>query len=283
MEAYAQHLLKRGKKDIKLLIVGRVGYGKSALVNTLFGENVVEEGDSAHSVTNSVSSHDFDIHGIKVTVADTPGFFGLKTKTAKDIVEEIREHMEEVDLLLFCIKMTERFTTSEEDLMKIVVKEYRREVLLNHTIFALTFANKVTVPRHSKARLPEHFTRKLDEMKEVIHSAIGNYAQLTVKEAAQIPIIPVGYDDRRLPNMEDWFVPFWFTCFKRTNELTKAAFLVIGIEQMMSGSINASCTLNRDDVATLEQFILSEGQETDQSTSFLLRVLSSVKKLLGLQ
>ena len=57
MSMHVQELLSKGKKDVTILLIGRVGRGKSALVNILFGRQVVEENTSAYGVTEEVSTH----------------------------------------------------------------------------------------------------------------------------------------------------------------------------------------------------------------------------------
>ena len=253
--AYAKSLLTKGKREIRVLTVGRVGHGKSALINTLFGKDVAREDDCAQSVTCEVTCHTLEKHDVMVTIADTPGFFdNTQGKSTLQILEGIEQKMPEVDLILFCMKMTERFSSTEENLIKIITKAYGKSVWGN-TIFALTFANNVAIPRRkSNIDLPTHFTKKLKELKEIALSTVENIAKIDPKE---IPVLPVGSDDLALPHTADWFTPFWCYCFKRTNDRAKPAFLKMCIHQLLSNTTETP-EAPLDDVTFLLEPDLSE-------------------------
>lgn len=227
---------------------------------------MVEEGDSAESVTQKVSCLTFSIHGINVTIADTPGFFGTD-KESHDIVSEIKKNISNVDLILFCINMCSRFTESEEQLISIIRKEYSKTVLLRNTIFALTFANEVRVPKKQKDKvtLSKHFDNKLKEMRKIVISAVERHGGLTNQEASQIPVIPVGDDDCELPTIKDWLKEFWSCCFKHTLDDSTAALLAIAVEQM-SGS----------DIDQLED------QARNENHSILIKLIEILKKFFRL-
>lgn len=263
---YAKNLLSQGKKEIRVLLVGRVGYGKSALINTIFDDNVVKEDDSAHSVTHTVSCHTITKYDVKVTIADTPGFFDdNEENTVPQILEEIRNKIPEVDLILFCIKMTERFSSTEKSLIRIITRAYGDGVWEN-VIFALTFANKVEVPRFQTIDLSTHFDNKLTDLRITIQNAVGTYARIKEEDCLNIPVLPVGSSDHQLPNTPDWFTPFWFNCFRQTHDRAKPAFLQIGIQlsvqlfhpdnlSFFSCSLNTlSADISESEVGVVEQY-----------------------------
>lgn len=269
-----------------MLIVGRVGYGKSALINTLFEDCVAEENDCASSVTQTVTCHKCVRYDVNVTIADTPGFFdNEKGKGTPEIFAEIGRAMREVDLILFCIKMTERFSSNEEDLIEIVTRAYGTNVWKN-AIFALTFANKVEVPRRSSIDLETHFSNKLEDIKRLTFEAVEKFAHLSKDVALKIPVLPVGSDDRILPNTHDWFTPFWYTCFKQINNRAKPAFLKIGVHQMLSRLSEADANLDAiiPDLSEIE-LIMSESDNHETAAdhgywhSILKKIIEFIKTI----
>jgi predicted GTPase len=272
---YANYLLRQGKNEIKIVVVGHVGYGKSALINTLFGKVVADEDDSVRSVTTEVACYTQKLYGINVIIVDTPGFFRATVQdTNADSsdgggqggpLQGVKDKAETGDLVLACINMTGRFASSEEELIKVIVSEMGVNVLLHNTVFTLTFANKVKLPKRGTkdSNIEEHFTKKLKEMKEEIYGAIGRHTNLTEREIMRIPVVPVGHEERCLPIVDNWVAPFWYTCFKRTNPLSQVAFFAIGLGHMTDKTPSSTGSLNQTDAEYLHRVV--DGDPDDRN------------------
>ncbi|RLN12007.1 hypothetical protein C2845_PM09G14200 [Panicum miliaceum] len=70
-------LQEEGKEDLNfscnILVLGKIGVGKSATINSIFGEDKSKI-DAFSSATTSVREYVGDVHGIKIRIIDTPGF-----------------------------------------------------------------------------------------------------------------------------------------------------------------------------------------------------------------
>lgn len=246
-------ILINGKNEITIVIVGPVGYGKSALINTLFNTNEAVESNSSYSVTKEVGFYRRVLRQeLVLTIVDTPGFYGFKTKKPEDIIKEIKEKVKVIDLILFCTKMTERFTNFEDELIRLFKQEYGAEALLEYSIFALTFANEFKIRSENQDKL-KHFMNKSNEIRDIIHEIVKESTEESQK-VDNIPVIPVGYHGKRsLPGIQDWFLHFWGTCFQKIRSEALTVFIYMGLKQMQRASrMNTLPLLSKDDISKLE-------------------------------
>lgn len=117
----------RGKTRLNVMLAGRVGVGKSTLVNAIFGEPIAPTGVGS-SITQSIQR--YTQSNLPISVYDTPGIeLGIEAELiAKTYLTEIRKQMGDGDtrvhFCLYCVRTRdERFETVESGIVRSLAKE----------------------------------------------------------------------------------------------------------------------------------------------------------------
>ena len=242
-EAKARETLKqyftKGKDSVEIVLGGKMGTGKSTLVNSIVGKRMAEEGNKALSVTRKIVSYTkaVDIPSelltnkrtINVVVWDTPGLgdpLGDDEATAKEIAEKCKE----VDLLLYCLDIRGRFANDDATGIKLLTKAVGQQ-MWKHAIFVLTFANEVEAKdgQDAATQLKDNITSWTDAIKDLMKNE-----KFPHDIADNISIIPAGYRCYPPPGIDDWFSPFWAASFIKTKPSAQPALLGINTGRLSS-------------------------------------------------
>ena len=222
--------LKQGI-SANILVAGKMGVGKSTVVNGVVGEEVAVAAKSPTGVTPAVVRYERVVENIYLQVFDTPGLDD-PYRDDEDTVREMVEKTEgRVDLLMFCLDIRNRVTRNDIESMKLFTTAFGTQVWTN-TVFVLTFANKIEASSESELR--KAFDSQVKSYTNHIHNFLREKCNVEESVARLVPVVPAGYYQPTLPGCKDWLTDLWLESFKRIRHPANAAFFKMGAPRFWS-------------------------------------------------
>ena len=181
------------QNELRILVSGKTGQGKSSLINGILGAHVAAEGARAKRCTTQVEMFSETIKGVPIKVFDSPG---LQDPTANEdeYIQGMRETCKELSLVLYCTKMINTRLTDDDKNAMVKLTRAFGEGFWKYSVFVLTFANKEDVTRKDDRDADEEEPDEHDEegWKELERRRFSGRLKLWKEELQNFLINEVG-------------------------------------------------------------------------------------------
>ena len=181
---------------------------------------MTREGDTLDPQTSQVEQFKQMVHGISLSVFDSPGLQDGTTRE-EEYLRDMEQKCATVDLVLYAIKMTDqRVHALDTNAMKKITNAFGHR-FWEKAVFVMTFANEVRSPVYPDDEIEneKYFEKRLQDWRDKLPELIERRSGIPATIGRQVPIVPAGYyKTRDLPGQKYWFSLFWKAALNRLME-----------------------------------------------------------------
>jgi predicted GTPase len=226
--------------ELRIVVAGKTGVGKSTLLNTLLGFDVFTERDPfrIQAVTTHVEEYRHMRNGVKITVWDCTGLHDNYSGNEDQYLKELTAKTKgDVHLMLYCINMLESRSDLHWGSAIDRITSVLGKGIWKNTALVLTFANAYELrliydkEMTSKQALKE-FNEKIKECQKKFQEKLRSIDGISRSTIDKVTVLPAGkYSHIPLFGNKDWFSELWAEMLTRVNDKARTAVLRLNADR----------------------------------------------------
>ena len=238
-QQFMKWLQANRNKNIRVMVSGKTGAGKSSLLNYVFGTKFEVGHEIDKAKTTAVTMKTSEKNGIKLELYDSPGLQDGSGNEA-EYLRNMTQVCQELDLFIFCVPMLD--TRSDLDQNASALQKITKALgdgIWDNAIVVLTFSNIVSKRMiqlagsvdESGDRATKMFEDQVVDWQASVRDALAK-AGVSERLTKGILIHPTGHSKvRSLPGQDDWISETWAKFLQSTKENAKPLIIQMELGQ----------------------------------------------------
>lgn len=246
LEKHVYDYMEEGD-SLKILVAGKMGVGKSSLINSIYGAEIAPEETSAAAVTNEIINYTANVptpyernqsKESTLTFWDSPGFGDIFAADQEKVIEELKYVVDKAQVLVYCFDIRGRLTRDDADGIIEITKRVSPDIWLN-SVFALNFCNKMEHPQGLVDPL-QFFAKSFQSWQQQITKTLREKAKVPDRIVEKISIVACGYREQQPPGFRNWYSSFWSTVFEKMREDGQSVLLKLTLNRFIENEPDLS-------------------------------------------